>query len=266
MVRLSFICIGHNEKQHITQLLPNLLQFGDEVVYVDCDSQDDSLKLAEELGCGVFPRPNHENLNVNKSYAIDQTTGEWVFYVDPDERLPEELLQEIRSLVDSHPLENGFQLARRNYFFGKWLKSGGQYPDIQLRLFRKGFGYFPQLHVHEKIQISGKIGRLENDMIHHPYTNISQYLAKFDFYSRFEANFLHRKKVRISWSNHAYYLFYKPISRFFRRFVIKGGFKDGLPGFFAAAFDAAGWIVRYLKLWEIKNGRNLLELDDSKPD
>ncbi|MCP4749915.1 MAG: glycosyltransferase family 2 protein [Proteobacteria bacterium] len=258
MAKLSFTCIGYNEEQHIRQLLPKLLEYGDEVVYVDAESDDNSFDVAQTMGCRTFSRPNNPNLNVNKSFGIDQTSCEWIFYIDPDERLPEELLAEIRNVVDSNPVENGYKLARRNHFFGQWLKYGGQYPDIQTRLFRKGCARFDNLHVHEKLRIDGKIGKLKHDMHHHPYLDISQYLSKFDFYSTFEANFLSNNKVRLSFKNHYYYLVHKPFNRFFRRFVIKRGYKDGIPGFFAAAFDAAGWMTRYIKLWEIENGRNLL--------
>jgi len=103
---------------------------------VDCESSDNSYEIAEELGCRVFRQPNNSNLNVNKSYGIDQTSNEWVLYIDPDERLTDELLKEIRDTINSDPIENGFKISRRNYFFGKWLKHGGQYPDNPVRLFR----------------------------------------------------------------------------------------------------------------------------------
>ena len=110
---------------------------------MDCESQDDSFSLAQSLGCRVFKQPNNINPNINKSYALEQARGDWVFYIDPDERLGKDLLSEIRESVESGRVV-AFQLPRKNYFFGQFLRYGGQYPDYQLRLFRKDRGYFPK--------------------------------------------------------------------------------------------------------------------------
>ncbi len=246
---LSITIIGHNEGEHLRELL-STLQWADEVVYVDCESADDSLQIAREAGCRVFERPNNPNLNVNKAFAIEQASGDWIFYLDPDERLPEALQQEIRQTI-AHPGQAvAFELNRRNHYFGRWLKHGSQYPDVQLRLFRRGKAHFPLRHVHEKLVVDGKIGKLTNDMLHYPYRNISQYFQKFNFYTSFEADFLYRSGVKPSFRNALRYWVTTPFWRFFRRYVLKGGFLDGWPGFFACYFDALNFVVRYFKLLE----------------
>ena len=97
-MNLSVTIIGHNEVDHLRELLPQL-KWASEIIYVDCESQDDSLEFARDLGCHVFSRPNNNNLNVNKSYAMEQASGDWVFYVDPDERIPEILVEEIEKVI-----------------------------------------------------------------------------------------------------------------------------------------------------------------------
>lgn len=249
-MKLSITCIGHNEAYHLKELLPELLKWGDEVIYVDCESDDGSFELAQSLGCRVFSRPNDMNLNVNKSYAMEQATGDWIFYVDPDERFEKPLIDEINYKI-TLTTASAFKLPRRNHFFGHWLQHGGQYPDVQLRLFKKGKGEFPNEHVHESLKIDGKIEVLTNPMLHYPYLTISQFLKKMDFYSSFEAKHLFDKGVRPSFGNSIKFLFLKPKSRIFRRWIIKGGFRDGIPGLFAAVFDGVGWMLRYFKLWEM---------------
>lgn len=251
MVQFSYSCIGHNEKDHLQQLLPKLLQYGDEVVYVDCESSDGSLEFAKELGCKTFSRPNNPNLNVNKSFGFENSNSEWIFYIDPDERITKELAEEIHTIIQSNPIENAFRLARRNFFFGKWLKHGSQYPDYQVRLFRKTKASFANLHVHEKLNIQGKTGQLKNYMDHYPYLTVKQFLEKFNFYTSFDAEFLKQQNVKINFVNTFKYLLFKPLTRFTGRYILKGGFLNGIPGFFAAFFDAAGWVVRYVKLWEL---------------
>ncbi len=246
---LSITIIGHNEIEHLRELLPQL-KWADEIVYVDCESHDGSLEVVREAGCRVYSRPNNTNLNVNKSYAMEQANGDWVFYVDPDERIPEILVSEIENVIQD-TTNSAFKLNRRNHYFGNWLRHGSQYPDTQLRLFRKDSAHFPNRHVHEKLVVEGSIGKLNNDMLHFPYLNISQFLSKFDFYTRVEAGYLRDSGVRITAGNSLRFLVLKPFSRFFRRYFLKGGFRDGLPGLFCAIFDALNFVVRYFKLWEL---------------
>ena len=247
---LSVAIIGHNEAEHLSELLPQL-HWADEVIYVDCESADDSLKIAAQNQCRTFSRPNHSNLNRNKTYAIEQAQGDWVMYLDPDERIPEGLSQEICAVIQSKPPHVAFQLNRRNHYFGRWLRHGSQYPDVQLRLFLRGKAVFQQEHVHEKLQVEGSIGHLHHDMLHYPYQTISQFLKKFDFYTSFEAHYLRKKNTPLTWKNHGKYLILTPLTRFLRRYFLKRGFLDGLPGFFCALFDALNSIVRYFKLWEL---------------
>lgn len=255
-MKLSFTCIGHNEAYHLKELLPFLLKTGHEVIYVDCESTDESFELAQSLGCKAFRCPNNMNLNVNKSYAMDQATGDWIFYIDPDERIDETLLKEIEMKAGMASAA-AFRLPRQNHFFGTWLQHGGQYPDFQLRIFQRGKGRFPNKHVHESLVIDGKTETLKNPMKHYPYVTISQFLRKMDFYSTFEAQHLYKKGVRTSFGNGFKFLVFKPCSRFFRRWIIKGGIRDGLPGCFAALFDGVGWMLRYFKLWELEKESNL---------
>ncbi len=248
-MNLSITIIGHNEIEHLRELLPQL-KWADEIVYVDCESHDGSLEVVREAGCRVYSRPNNTNLNVNKSYAMEQANGDWVFYVDPDERIPEILVSEIEKVIQD-TTNSAFKLNRRNHYFGNWLRHGSQYPDSQLRLFRKDSAHFPNRHVHEKLVVEGSIGKLNNDMLHFPYLNISQFLSKFDFYTRVEAGYLRHSGVRITAGNSLRFLVLKPFSRFFRRYFLKGGFRDGFPGLFCAIFDALNFVVRYFKLWEL---------------
>lgn len=254
-MKLSFVCIGTDEYDHLSELLPQLLKLGDEVVYVDSESKDGSSEMAEKLGARVLKRPRHMNANINRSYAFEHVTGDWIFYVDPDERFSQAIIDELRAKVKADPELCGFKLPRKNFFFGEWLQHGGQYPDHQIRIFKKGHGVFNNRHVHERLHVNGKMGSLESPMEHYPYLTISQFIKKFDFYSTFEAKYLDDKNVQVNLKNTWTYLFFKPLNRFFRRYFVKGGFRDGIPGYFAALFDALGWMARYFKLWEMKKNK-----------
>ncbi|MBY0386167.1 glycosyltransferase family 2 protein [bacterium] len=254
-MKLTFVCIGNDEFEHIKILLPQLKELADEVIYVDCESKDGSFEYATSLGIRVLQKPRHMNANINRTAAFEVATGDWIFYADPDERFPKEIVNEIKIKISQNPDLKGFKLPRKNYFFGCWLKHGGQYPDHQIRIFKKGFGVFNNQHVHERLQVNGPIGSLEAAMEHYPYLTISQFIKKFDFYSTFEATYLLNSDVQINFKNNIKFFIAKPVSRFFRRYFIKRGFLDGIPGFFAALFDSLGWMTRYFKLWEIRKNK-----------
>ncbi len=248
-IKMSITIIGFNEAGHLEELLPGL-NWVDEIIYVDCGSSDSSISIAERYDCRVFQQPNNPNLNVNKSFAMEQAQGEWIFYLDPDERIPEALAEDIRDAIETQDTYRAFYLNRRNHYFGKWLRHGSQYPDRQLRLFKRGYGHFPQRHVHEKLQIDGRIGQLKNDLLHYPYLTVSQYLHKFDFYTTFEAEFLLSQGFKPGIRPSFRFLLSTPALRFFRRYFLKQGFRDGWQGFFAALFDSLNYSVRYFKLRE----------------
>jgi glycosyltransferase involved in cell wall biosynthesis len=255
-MKLTFVCIGNDEYEHIRILLPQLKELADEVIYVDCESKDGSFEYANQLGIRVMQKPRNMNANINRTAAFEVAQGDWIFYVDPDERFSKAIIDELRAKVAQDPNCVGYKLPRKNYFFGCWLKYGGQYPDHQIRIFKKGYGVFNNIHVHERLRINGPIGSLEAPMEHYPYLTISQFIKKFDFYSTFEATYLLNANEPINFKNNIKFFILKPFNRFFRRYIVKRGYKDGIPGFFAALFDALGWMTRYFKLWEMRKNQS----------
>jgi len=239
--------IAHNEEAKIDGALKSA-SFADEIIVVDCDSSDSTGKIAAELGATVFTRPNLENLNVNKNFSFEQSIGEWIFCLDADEVISEELSSEIIRKIAEDPNENAFFVPRRNHYFGSWLKHGGQYPDYQLRLVRRAKARFPAKHVHERITVEGKIGRLKSPLLHFPYSTKEEADRKLDFYTSFEAAHLFERGATPSWRMAFRYLLFKPVTRFLRRYIIKLGFLDGQAGFEAIKMDMANFRLRYRKL------------------
>ncbi len=247
---LSVSIIGHNEEHCLDRCL-NSIKDADEIIYVDCESSDKSIEVAKRYTTKIYERENNPNINVNKSFGFTKATKEWLLYIDPDEFVSEELFEEIKKVINSNSKFDGYYIPRRNYYFGKWLKRGGKYPDNQLRLFKRDKGEFHCIHVHEKMKINGNAGYLKNPILHYPYETISQYIKKFDFYTSFEANFLYSNSVNINFFNTYKWIIHKPIIRFMKRYILKLGFLDSFPGLFAALGDCAVYIVTYIKLWDI---------------
>ncbi|RCK77824.1 MAG: Lipopolysaccharide core biosynthesis glycosyl transferase kdtX [Candidatus Ozemobacter sibiricus] len=253
MTTIGFSLIAHNEEAHIATALQSI-QWADQIVVVDCESTDRTAAIASAFPkVRLFRQPNQANLNLNKSFGIAQLTTDWIFYLDPDERIPAPLAEEIRRVVSDTP-HQAFRLPRRNFFFGRWLAHGGQYPDTQLRLFRRGKARFPNRHVHESLEVDGSIGRLTEPFDHHPYPRLDDYLRKMNFYTSFQADFWGKEGRRPTPLDALRFLALRPASRFFRRYVLKGGFRDGWPGYIAALGDAFQIAVSYAKFLERQAG------------
>jgi len=249
--KISVSIIGHNEAENLTRCLQSLT-WADEIIFVDCESSDHSIEIAKKYTERIFTRPNLENLNINKSFGIEQTSSPWVVYLDPDEIIPKETADWIKKEI-KNPGYDAYVFPRKNHFLGKWLKYGSQYPDYQLRMFRKDKAHFPCEHVHERLQVNGLIGKSNYPMLHFPYPDLDVFLKKFNFYTSFEAKFLLQNPPSIFAG--LSYIFLKPFFRFIKRYLIKAGFLDGFPGFVAAFFDMINFPVRYFKYIEFKKNK-----------
>lgn len=247
-MKLSIVIITYNEEENIKECLESV-QWVEEIVIVDGFSLDRTVEICKEYTGKIYQRENVRNLNINKSYGFEKASGDWILYLDADERVSPELAQEIREILSREDKFVAYKMPRKNYYFGRWLKYGGNYPDYQLRLFKRGKAHFECRHVHEKLQVEGKVGYLQYPLLHFTYPTISHYLKKFDFYTSLEAEYIFKNNKRCCILPK---VTVKPMVRFIRRYFLKFGFLDGLPGLLACIFDALSIIVSYGKYWEIK--------------
>jgi len=252
VVKLSVAIIAHNEAAIIGEALASI-SWADQVVVVDCGSEDDTARIAADAGAEVHHESNRTNLNQNKNIAIGHCQGEWVLVLDADERVPDPLAGQIRRVVNEGT-RDGYLIPRRNHVLGRWLRYGGQYPDWQLRLFRSGRGRFPAEHVHERAKVEGTVGRLSEPLEHFPYRTLDDLTRKGVFYADYEAQRLFQLNQSIAGVELVWKSGVRPVFRFIRRFIFKGGFIDGVPGLVVAYFDAWNQAVRWLRLWEMRRG------------
>ncbi len=248
-IKLSFSLIAHNEEKNIKRCLESI-KWADEIIVVDCESSDNTVKIAGKYTKNIFHKKNNANLNINKSFGISKAKGEWIFYIDPDEVITKNLKKEILHIINSDTEYSGFKLPRLNYYGFGFLHHGGNYPDTQLRLFKKGKAKFPNKHVHERLKVDGKVGRLKNYMLNYPYNTVSEYINKLNFYTDFQTDYWIKRGKKLTKTGLILNITYKPIQKFFERFILKAGFLDGLAGFFAAFTNSITHIINYLKLYE----------------
>ncbi len=254
MERLSVVIITFNEERNIAQCLDSVKDIADEVVVVDAGSTDDTVRICEANGCRVFSRKFTFHAD-QKQFAVNQAKNDWVFSIDADEMVSEELDSEIKSvLAGEDPSEtanrpdlSGYFIPIRLYYLGRKMKRSGK--SRAVRLFDRRKGSFVMLPVHEYVKVNGTERRLKGELIHHSYHDIEHHLAKINAYTSSAAKGNAEKKKSYP---KAWIMLKFPVT-FFIHYVIRGGFLDGYPGFmwaFLAAFYTSVRIAKTIEMAE----------------
>ena len=248
-MKISASIIVYNEEENIREVCETV-SWADEIVVVDSDSQDATAAIARRYTDKVY---NHEfrGYKDKHEYADAQTTGDWIFWIDADERVTPELLAAIEALKNRAPedLPDGFRIARRTWYLDRWIKNSGWYPDYQMRLYRKAASFWDGVAPHETARVKGRIEILPGELLHYTKKNLSEGQRVQDSYTTLAAEY-HFKNGR---TVGAAGLFFYPIAAFARTFLLKKGFLDGVPGLIIAMQTAYGVFLKYAKLWELNN-------------
>ena len=249
---LSAVISVFNGEKYLDECLKSV-SFADEIIVVNNSSTDKTLEIAQKYTDKIFTRPNNLMLNVNKNFGFSKATGEWILCLDVDERVTSELKKEIQNLelqnleLQIENSANGYWVPRKNIIFGKWMEHTGWYPDHQLRLFKKDKGKFPEEHVHEMVKVEGKVGSLNEHIVHYNYDSISQFLQKLGtIYGPNEADQLIKKGYIFDWRDAIRF----PVKEFLSRFFAREGYKDGFHGLMLSLLMAFYHLIVFSYIWE----------------
>lgn len=243
--RLSVIIITRNEAANLRRCLESV-RFADEIIINDTGSTDGTQEIAREFECTVIQN-SFDGFGVAKQQALDAATGDWVLSIDADEELDAQLQAHIKQVVEKADVD-GYLMNRKSQFLGQWIEHSGWYPDRILRLFRRRAGKFTDARVHERIVVSGATAILAGHLLHYSFPHLSSYLAKMDRYSTLAAESMHATgKPFRRWK-----LIFKPPAVFFKMYILRQGFRDGLAGLVLAVLSALDMFVRYVKLWQLE--------------
>ena len=253
---LSVCIITHNEEANVARTLDSVKGIADEMIVVDSGSTDKTVELARARGAKVFVE-EWKGFARQKNAAMAKTSGDWILSLDADEEVSPELAASIKNLLKSGkvaPEFDAYMVGRKNLYLNRWLKRSGYYPDRKLRLVRRGMGAFEDRAVHESMHSTGKIGRLEGDLIHHAYATLEGFIEHANRYSslggQMEAS---ERKVGFSVAN----IVLRPLGAFIYRYFFRLGFLDGREGLLVHLNHAAYVSWKYAKAWEFsKNSRD----------
>ena len=256
-MKISATLITFNEEANITVACESLA-WADEIIVVDSGSTDKTREIAASLGALVIER-DWPGFAAQKQFAVDQAVHDWIFSLDADERISPELqtaIEELRKQSEDE-LADGYRIARRSFYQGRWIKGGGWYPDWQLRLFRKARGRWSPRHIHESVTMDGdaRVEKLSGDLLHYSVRDSAQHHRMIgERYAPLAAQQMFEEGRRTS----AMKVATAAPAAFIRSFVLKGGFRDGLAGLSIANFAAHHAFLKHITLWEKQkaNDRN----------
>ena len=252
MSKISCVIITYNESKNIRRCLESV-SWADEIVVVDSGSKDRTISIAKEYAQKVITQ-EWLGFARQKEFACKQASFEWILNIDADEVIPPALAGEIREKTDSCSVIEGYWIRRRSKFLGRWIEHAWQ-PDWVLRLFKKEKGFFEDKQVHEGVALKGKTDRLEGKMEHYPFKSLSHNLRKLDDYTTLSASQMMAKgKTQILLK-----LLFSPILGFFKTYILKQGFRDGIPGLILSGVHSFYIFTKYAKYWELKNGKETRE-------
>ncbi|MBI2430722.1 MAG: glycosyltransferase family 2 protein [Candidatus Levybacteria bacterium] len=242
---ISAVILTKNEEKNIEECIRGL-KWCNEVVVIDDQSEDKTVAIAEKLGAKVYTRPLENNFSVQRNFGLEKAKGEWVFFVDADERVSESLTYEIGNILhslatDSH---SAFSLRRIDTMWGKQLLHGENGNVRLVRLARKNAGIWKDA-VHEVWDIKGQIGKLKNPLYHYPHQTVSEFLKEINYYTTIRAKELFGNKKRVNTLSIILY----PKAKFFVNYFIKQGFLDGIPGLVVAVLMSFHSFLVRGKLW-----------------
>ncbi|HKZ35415.1 MAG TPA: glycosyltransferase family 2 protein [Patescibacteria group bacterium] len=245
-MKVSVIILTGNNEDFIGKCLESVAGFADEIVLIDSHSTDKTLTIAKKFNCRIVNQP-WLGFSRQRTIAAKYAANDWIFYLDVDERMTQELKAEIAGLTAKSLAEAGFQVKRRNYIFGKWLKKGGWYPDWQTRLINKTKLKKWVGRLHERPLLTGSTGQLNGAIIHLTHRGINWNLNKSLIYTEPVADLIFKSgHVRVRW----WHLFTAPARQFWYRGIVKGGLFEGMEGLIAVLYQAFDTFITYAKLWE----------------
>lgn len=256
-MKLSIIILTKNSAEKLEDCLKSVRRLvedlAQEIILLDGGSTDKTLEIGGKYGARII-KQKQRSFNTWRNQGKEVAREEWLFYIDPDERVTPELKKEIKKVVN---LPDGqvvtceaYAIPRRNFVFGKELKHGGWWPDYVVRLMKKEALIRWEGELHEQPKIIGEIGYLKNPFIHLKEDNLSDMVKKTNKWSEIEAKLLlDSGHPQMTW-----WRFFRPVlTEIFDRLILKLGFLDGGEGIIFSVYQGYSVFMRYAKLWEMQN-------------
>ncbi|HUD44035.1 MAG TPA: glycosyltransferase family 2 protein [Patescibacteria group bacterium] len=245
---ISAVVITKNEEKNIARCLGSL-RWCDEIIVIDDNSTDKTVDTAKRNGATVYIHDSRSDFSQQRNFGLGKANGNWILFVDSDEIVSLSLQYEITNLIsDQFNPFDGFLIKRIDEMWGKKLQYGETGNIFLLRLAKKNAGKWAG-KVHETWEVKGKIGKLQNSLLHFPHPKVADFLQKVNYYSSLRAMELYEKKVKVS----AWQIVFYPKAKFIYNYFFKLGFLDGARGLIVALMMSFHSFLVRSKLWVLNN-------------
>lgn len=272
-VPISAIILTYNEEKNIERCLKSIYDWVDEIFIVDSFSNDKTIEISKKYTDKIY---QHEFINYSEQRNWAQRNlpikNDFVFHIDADEWVSEELKKEIFEIFKKGYFEkyDGFLISRKTIFYNRWIKYGGHYPRYHLRIFKKNKGRCEKREYDQHFIIEGRIKKLKSPIINDVTMEISEFINKYAKWANFEAKSIINKEKeeikpslignpiqRVRWLKKNIYLklplFFRCFLYFIYRYFLRLGFLDGIEGLIFHFLQ--GFWFRFIvdvKIWELK--------------
>lgn len=240
-MKITATIITLNEERNIARAIESL-RCCDEIVVVDSGSVDRTVELACNLGARILESPWH-GYATQKNYAAEKATHDWILSLDADEALSESLEGEIWTLKKKGPTCDAYTVPRLAQYLGRWILHCGWYPDRKIRLYHRAKAKWVGDFIHESVEVDGRVGHLESNLLHYTCDSLSEHLKTMDRYTTLAAEELVSRKEKIHLRN----MILDPAWTFTKTYFFQRGFQDGLEGLTIAYMAALYTFLKYAK-------------------
>lgn len=240
-MKITATIITLNEERNIARAIESL-RCCSEILVVDSGSADRTMELAEKHGARVVESP-WPGYAAQKNYAADQASNDWILSIDADEVVSEALDGEIWQLKRNGATYDAYTMPRLAQYLGRWILHSGWYPDRKIRLYDRRKAKWTGKFVHENLQVNGRIGHLQSNLLHFTCDSLSEHLKTMDRYTTLAAEELVSRKTRVRLRH----LMFDPAWTFTRTYFLQRGFLDGLEGLTIAYMAALYTFLKYAK-------------------
>jgi glycosyltransferase involved in cell wall biosynthesis len=247
MEKVSAVVIVYNEEKNLRECLETV-QWADEIVVVDSHSQDRTVEIAREFTEKIFQKEYKGHID-KKRFAVSKASHDWVFSIDADERVTQELKEEILGVLEKGAGKVvGYDMPRMTRHLERWILHGEWYPDRVTRLFRRSRMRYEGTEPHDRVILGGQRGHFNGMLLHYNYRDFAHQIQTVQAYSDVAAKALFAEGRHAGFRN----LFLRPPFKFLKCYILKRGFLDGWPGFIIAATSAFYVLAKYAKLYEMR--------------
>lgn len=263
--KLSAALIAKNAEEYIAACLQSVT-WADEIVLLDGHSTDRTREIAKSYGAKVLEK-DFESFPAERQYVLEHTSHDWTLSLDADMIVPGALAEEVQDILARGPDCDAYLIRCLNHFLGREIRHCSWFDHRFLRFFNKKKGaYDLSDKVLDHFKCAGKVGKLDNYLVHHQTESLEEYLQKMTrMFAPYTADEYIRKGLHVRWWNVPWYFFLRTGLIFFYKYIWKRGFLDGLPGLIICLNSAILYYFIFTIIWDRQKGKPHYRLERYLP-